>query len=72
MAGKLPAGVLSSSWLVAAALISIPTLTSCGGTAAAPTPSPKTPTVAIAADPTTIAQGSFVHSYRQRSGPEVS
>ncbi len=47
-------------WLVAGTLVAISTLTSCGGSAAmpTPTPAPQAPRVAIAANPTTIAQGS--------------
>jgi phospholipase C len=60
-AGKLFASGWRPTWLVATALVAIPTLTSCGGSAAmptrTPTPTPNTPTVAIAANPTTIAQG---------------
>ena len=58
ISGKAGAGFCWSASLIGVALAAISALSSCGGSAAIATPPPQVPTVAITANPTTIAQGS--------------
>ena len=58
IAGKAGARFCWSASLIGVALAAISALSSCGGSAAIATPPPHVPTVAMTANPTTVAKGS--------------